>query len=113
MGEQSSGGVTSELAARTRRKASGSDSASLTIYDYEPVTRATHVRDFIIEFTFADGLRREIDFGPFLHGPLFEPLRSIDLFLKFVVDKELGTIVWPNGADIAPETLYHDLGPVP
>jgi hypothetical protein len=84
----------------------------MNIFDYEPVTKAKLVRDYIVEFTFKDGTKRVIDIEPFLWGPLFEPLRSPDAFRKFKVDKVAGTIVWPNGADIAPETLYHDLGPV-
>ena len=80
---------------------------------YSLVKKAKVVRDYVVEFTFLDGTQRQIDIEPFLRGPLFEPLRSPDAFRKFKVDKEGGTIVWPNGADIAPETLYYDLGPVP
>jgi len=81
--------------------------------NWYPVKRARYIGDYVIEFTFADGLVREIDIEPFLKGPIFEPLRSLDKFRRFRVSREGGTIVWPNGADIAPETLYHDLGPVP
>jgi hypothetical protein len=79
--------------------------------NYHPVKRAKHIKDYLVEFTFADGLKREIDLEPFLHGGIFEPLRSKEMFQRFKI--KYGTIVWPNGADIAPETLYHDLGPVP
>ena len=74
------------------------------------VRGANHVRDYLVEFTFADGTKREIDLEPFLHGGIFEALRKPEMFRRFKV--KYGTIACPNGADIAPETLYHDLGPV-
>jgi hypothetical protein len=75
------------------------------------IKRARYVRDFTVEFTFTDGSRREIDLAPFLGGPIFESLRTLDAFKKFRVDRELGTIVWPNGADIDPDVLYLGLTP--
>jgi hypothetical protein len=80
---------------------------------YSRVKKARLLQDYVVEFTFRDGTKRQIDLDIFLRGPLFESLRSPDAFSKFKIDKEGGTIVWPNGADIAPETLYFDLGPVP
>jgi hypothetical protein len=35
-------------------------------------------------------------------GPMFEPLRDVAYFAQVVVDEELGTVVWPDGADLAP-----------
>ena len=75
------------------------------------IKRAKHIRDYVVEFTFTDDSRREIDLGEYLSGPIFEPLRDIEAFKKFKVDRELGTIVWPNGADIDPDVLYLDLTP--
>lgn len=37
---------------------------------------------------------------------MFEPLRDVEYFAKVSVDRELGTVVWPNGADLAPEVLH-------
>jgi hypothetical protein len=65
-----------------------------------------------VRLAFSDGSSREIDLGPYLRGPVFEPLRADpDLFRQVRVDDELGTIVWPNGADIDPDVLYHGRRP--
>jgi hypothetical protein len=37
---------------------------------------------------------------------MFEPLRDVAVFRSFHLDLELQTVVWPNGADLAPEFLY-------
>ena len=57
--------------------------------------------------TFEDGVRRRVDIEPFLWGEVFRPLRDPSFFARVTVDPELGTIVWPNGADLAPEFLYY------
>jgi hypothetical protein len=54
--------------------------------------------------TFNDGLEGTIDFADWLDGPVFEPLKDVSTFQKFFL--EGGTVAWPTGADIAPETLY-------
>jgi len=53
-----------------------------------------------------DGLERTIDFEPILLGPLFGSLRDPHVFRQVRVDADLGTLVWPNGADIDPNVLY-------
>lgn len=68
------------------------------------VVRATYDRAFRIRLTFNDGTEASVDFEPWLSGPVFEPLKQAGYFRKFFVDG--GTVTWPNGADIAPETLY-------
>jgi hypothetical protein len=68
------------------------------------VVRAQSRGDFRIHVTFSDGSENIVDFPQWLDGPMFEPLKDSAYFARFFVDG--GTIVWPNGADIAPETLY-------
>jgi hypothetical protein len=58
----------------------------------------------------SDGTKGEVDLEGCLRGPVFEPLHDQSLFAKVCVDPELETIIWPNGADLAPEfvkELHH------
>jgi hypothetical protein len=59
-----------------------------------------------LRLQFTDGVTREVDLQRELHGPLFEPLRDEKQFRRVYVDADAGTIVWPNGANLAPEVLY-------
>jgi hypothetical protein len=68
------------------------------------VVRAEYRDSFRIHLTFNDGIESTIDFAPWLQGPIFEPLKEPGYFQRFFIDG--GTIAWPNGADIAPETLH-------
>ena len=71
------------------------------------VTDARHVRDFVVWVQFNDGTNGEVDLSDELYGQVFEPLQNPDFFVKFKVDPEVHTLTWPNGADFAPEFLYH------
>lgn len=55
---------------------------------------------------FEDGAEGEVDLSTRRWRGVFAPLQDQAFFDRVEVDQELGTIVWPNGADIAPETLY-------
>lgn len=70
------------------------------------VDRAQHVRDYLLDITFDDGTRKTVDVEPLLKGEMFESLRDPDQFTKLTIDPISKTIVWPNGADLAPEALY-------
>lgn len=59
-----------------------------------------------IHVVFADDTEQTIDLEPILFGPLYGPLREPSLFRSVKVDDEVGTIVWSNGADFDPGTLY-------
>ena len=59
-----------------------------------------------LALTFQDGQHKQVNLLPLLEGPVFEPLRDPTFFARVMLDPVAGTVVWPNGADIAPETLY-------
>ena len=73
----------------------------------ETVVAVEVLRPYVLDVTFEDGFRREVDMEPLLWGEVFAPLRDPDFFARAAVDPELGTVVWPNGADISPEYLYY------
>lgn len=56
--------------------------------------------------TFADGLTGEVDILDRMRGPVFTEARTPAGFAKVTVDPETGTVAWPGGADLAPDTLY-------
>lgn len=68
------------------------------------VVNAEYRGGFNIHFVFNDGVAGTVDFSGWLHGPIFEPLKDREYFARFFIDG--GTVAWPNGADIAPETLH-------
>lgn len=68
------------------------------------VTRAEYRGEYKIYLCFSDGLEGTVDFEDWLDGPVFEPLRDHEAFGRFFI--EAGTITWPNGADVAPESLH-------
>ena len=75
-------------------------------YDIENVEPLGEYR---LRLTFADGLVSEVDLADKLEGqvgPMFEPLKDPRFFARATVDQELHTVVWPNGADLAPDVLH-------
>ena len=79
---------------------------------YPTVPRVCSVKlltGFQVHLVFSDGVEKDIDLKSHLLGPIFEPIRNDpQVFASVHVDDEGDTIAWPNGADIAPETLYYD-----
>jgi len=73
------------------------------------VIEARYERDYVIHLKFNDGAESFVDLADQLQGEMFAPLKDIEKFRSFRVDPELDTIVWNNGADLAPEFLYDRL----
>jgi hypothetical protein len=71
------------------------------------LTDATPADGYNVHVCFENGLTADVDLSYLLdYGGVFEPLRDHEYFRQLRADPEAGTIVWPNEADIAPETLY-------
>ncbi len=71
------------------------------------VTNAKYIEAYKVEVSFNNGRKGIADLIDAIKGPVFEPLINTSEFSSFTVDKELETIVWPNGADLAPEYIYY------
>ena len=74
------------------------------------VTAVEPLDGFRVRLSFTDGTRSEVDLAPYLHGPIFEPIRNDPRVFRSV-RVEGGTVTWPNGADIDPNVLYGNLNP--
>ena len=60
----------------------------------------------VLRVTFADGGTGEVAVLERMRGPVFDEARTPAGFAKATIDAETGTVVWPGGADLAPDTLY-------
>ena len=69
------------------------------------VISAKYLQDYRFYLELDDGSQGIVDLESSLTGPVFAPLRSIELFKEGRLDPELETLAWPNGADFAPEYL--------
>jgi hypothetical protein len=70
------------------------------------VTEARYVRGYTLHLRFSDGTEGDVDLQAELDGEVFRPLKDPSYFKQFTVSAELHTVVWPNGADFAPEFLH-------
>lgn len=73
------------------------------------VVEARYLRGYVIHLKFNDGAEGFVELANELHGQMFAPLKDPEKFKAFGVNPELGTIVWENGADLAPEFLHERL----
>lgn len=76
------------------------------------VNAVSALPDFCLRVTFVDGTSGEVDMRAFLRtadidGTVFAPLRDPGVFAQARI--ELGAVQWPNGADLAPDTMYDEI----
>lgn len=69
------------------------------------IEEARYVADHTVWLRFSDGAEGAVNLGNELYGEVFEPLKAPEYFKSFRLHPELHTLVWPNGADFAPEFL--------
>ena len=69
------------------------------------VIEARYISGYTLWLRFNDGMEGEVDLAADLEGEVFEPFRDLGVFRSFELHPELHTVVWPNGADFAPEFL--------
>ena len=69
------------------------------------IAEARYVRGYTVWLRFSDGSEGTVDLAGELTGPVFEPLKDQQVFSQVTLHPELRTLVWPNGADLAPEFL--------
>ena len=72
------------------------------------VTEAKYLKDYEVELKFNDGKKGVVNLENELYGTMFEPLKDKKVFASVKLDKDLDTIAWENGADLAPEFLYYE-----
>jgi len=78
------------------------------LWNFNDIISIEYRHGYIYHIAFDDGLEGDVDFAQYIgKGPVFEPLSDPSSFCQARI--EGGTIAWPNGADIAPETLYEEL----
>ena len=71
------------------------------------IVSASYKGGYKIEITFDDGKEGVVDFAKYLEkGGVFECFKDINFFRDFQVNEELGVLIWKDGIDVAPETLY-------
>ena len=73
------------------------------------IKEAKYLHDYVIWVRFSDGIEGEVDLEQELTGEIFGPLKDKKLFKSFKVDTVLETVVWKNGADLAPEFLHDNI----
>lgn len=77
---------------------------------YWEIKKAKYIKDYLVRIGFQDGKEGIIDFKKYTsYGGVFKSFKDLEYFKKLYVNKDLGTICWPEGQDVAPDTLYSEV----
>lgn len=72
------------------------------------------LRDYVLYLRFEDGAEGEVDLGSLIQFKgVFASLKDQARFDEVYVNPEMGTICWPNGADLDPCVLYSEITGAP
>jgi len=74
------------------------------------IKKVRHIEKYRLELTFTNGEKAELDFRSRIvgRGGVFTPLEDVEFFKQVKVDREIGTLVWPNEVDFCPDVLYSE-----
>lgn len=62
-----------------------------------------------LEVLFEDGLKGQVIFYPSRFRGVFKPLEDENEFKRVFIDREIGTVTWENGLDLAPDVMYEQI----
>lgn len=71
------------------------------------IVGAKPLEGYLLHLRFEDGTEGTLDLASRLSfRGVTAPLKELSYFRQVRVDPNLGTVVWPNGADLDPDVLY-------
>ena len=74
--------------------------------DMHYVIDASYIGEYKLKIQFDDEEIRIVDLSDHLDGPIFEPLKDLSYFRRFILNHDIDTVVWPNNADFSPDFLF-------
>jgi len=78
------------------------------------IVAASPIGEYGVQLRLEDGVEGSVDLASLIgFQGIFAPLRDPAYFAQVRVDPELGTIAWPNGADLDPDVLYASVTGLP
>ena len=78
------------------------------------IVEARIVDGYRVHLRFEDGVEGDVDLGHLIRSEgVFAALRDPKEFARLTVNVEIGTICWPNGADLDPDVLYAQISGEP
>jgi len=76
---------------------------------YKDVIEVRYLNGYRLELVFENGKKGVVDFQSYIKkGGVFNRFSDMEYFKKVQINKELGVLCWPDGVDVAPETLYSE-----